>query len=64
MKNIHALHICLNDKYGEDWADKIHFINEKLKESIKLLYIKDYPGKDIIITNQNQRKELYKKIKK
>lgn len=60
MKNIHALHICLNDTYGEDWVDKICFTDEKLREAIKLLYIKDYPGKDIITSNQKQRRELYK----
>ena len=60
MKNIHELHICLYDKYGEDWVDKISFINEQLRESIKLLYISDYPGKDMIIKEQHKRRELYK----
>lgn len=60
MKNIHTLHICFHDKYGEDWVDKICFIDKKLRDAIKLLYINDYPGKDIITTKQKQRKELYK----
>lgn len=60
MKNIHILHISLYDKYGEDWVDNICFIDERLRDSIKLLYIKDYPGKDIITIKQKQRKELYK----
>lgn len=62
MQNIHALHICLYNKYGEDWVNNISFIDENLKNAIKLLYIKDYPGKELIIQKQQERKNLYKKI--
>ena len=62
MKNIHMLHISLYDKYGEDWADKICFNDEKLRDAIKLLYIRDYPGKDVINSKQRERKDLYKRI--
>ena len=60
MKNIHTLHICLYDKYGEDWVNNISFTDEMFRDAIKMLYIEDYPGKDVIISKQNQRKELYK----
>ena len=61
MKNIHMLHNSLYDKYGEDWVDKISFIDEELRNAIRLLYIKDYPGKDLLISMQTERRELYKK---
>ena len=60
IQNIHALHIALYDKYGENWVDHISFSDEKLREAIKLLYIKEYPGKDMIVTKQKERRELYK----
>ena len=63
MKNIYVLHISLYDKYGDDWADKICFIDEKIRDAIKLLYVRDYPGKDLIITKQKERKDLYKNIR-
>ena len=60
MQNIHALHLSLYDKYGENWVNKISFIDNNLKNAITLLYIKTYPGKDAILAHQKQRKELYK----
>ena len=33
MINIHALHISLYNKYGEDWVNKICFIDNRLKNA-------------------------------
>lgn len=63
MKNIHKLNVCLYEKYGEDWVEKICFIDEKLREAIMLLYIRNYPGKDLLIAMQKERRELYKNFK-
>ena len=57
MKYIHALHVCLYEAYGEDWVDKVSFIDGNLRDAIKLIYIKEYPGKDVIVKMQNERRK-------
>lgn len=61
MKYIHTLHICLYDAYGENWVDKVSFIDGNLRDAIRLIFIKDYPGKDVIVKMQKERRELFQR---
>jgi hypothetical protein len=60
MKNIHVLHLGLYEKYGEDWVDNICFLEENLRSAIKLVYPKEYSGKEAILSRKSEMRELYK----